>query len=244
MPMARNADQQLCWKQPVAMLNVSTEAPSLMVGNSNKQDIRKQLPSPGANSSGHTTPSRRRRVMSTSDSEEERNSHARQTGTQQPRHQSWSEHERAHPTEAANNAEVVVLESSDDMPELYHRALPFEDKGYQGQHRPSAIDQQNLHRCIEGSNRQSQHQSSQVRNEQRSRPHKRRSRRLDSEVSESSALTDSDSTCYETDTNARSQYRDAILGVRNANQARQQVRARTQVCPTCARFASFLANFM
>jgi hypothetical protein len=64
------------------------------------------------------------------------------------------------------------------------------------------------------------------------------------EASESSAVTDSDSSCVETDTNARSQYRDAILGVRNAMRGRQQMRARTEHCPVCAQFASFLAHFL
>jgi hypothetical protein len=69
-------------------------------------------------------------------------------------------------------------------------------------------------------------------------------RRLEAIAAESSASDVDSSECIESDTNAQDLYREAIRGVRNARQARQQIRSATEHCPVCARFAAFLANFM
>jgi hypothetical protein len=67
-------------------------------------------------------------------------------------------------------------------------------------------------------------------------------RRIEAEASESTGSDDS-SSCSESDENAQQLYRDAIRGVRNARQARTQVRAATQHCVVCSTFAAFVANF-
>lgn len=68
-------------------------------------------------------------------------------------------------------------------------------------------------------------------------------RRLEAEASESSGADDS-SACSESDVDAQQMYRDAIRGVRNARQARTQVRSATQHCVVCSIFAKFVANFL
>lgn len=68
-------------------------------------------------------------------------------------------------------------------------------------------------------------------------------RRLEAIASESSGSDDS-SDCSESDEDAQQMYRDAIRGVRNARQARNQVRTATQHCVVCATFAKFVANFL
>ena len=54
----------------------------------------------------------------------------------------------------------------------------------------------------------------------------------------------SGSECAESGEDAQSLYRSAILGVRNANHARQQVRAATVNCPVCAKLAAVLEHFL
>jgi hypothetical protein len=68
-------------------------------------------------------------------------------------------------------------------------------------------------------------------------------RRLEAVASESSGSDDS-SACSESDEDAQQLYRDAIRGVRNARQARTQVRTATQHCVVCSTFAKYLANFL
>jgi hypothetical protein len=71
-----------------------------------------------------------------------------------------------------------------------------------------------------------------------------RRRRLEAEAVESAASDDPSSECIESDTDAQDLYRSAIRGVRNARQARQQIRSATQHCPVCAKFAAFIAHFI
>lgn len=54
----------------------------------------------------------------------------------------------------------------------------------------------------------------------------------------------SGSECAESGEDAQSLYRSAIMGVRNANHARQQVRAATVNCPVCAKLAAVLEHFL
>jgi hypothetical protein len=95
---------------------------------------------------------------------------------------------------------------------------------------------------------QQQHLAS-PRNQRRQQPQPhqttpRQRRRLEAAAEESGASDDDSSECIESDTNAQDLYRAAIRGVRNARQARQQIRSVTEHCPVCSRFASFLAHFM
>ena len=54
----------------------------------------------------------------------------------------------------------------------------------------------------------------------------------------------SGSSCAESGEDAQSLYRSAILGVRNANHARQQARTATVNCPVCAKLAAVLEHFL
>jgi hypothetical protein len=85
------------------------------------------------------------------------------------------------------------------------------------------------------------------RRRQQPPPHQtspRQRRRLEAAAEESAASDGDSSDCIESDTNAQDLYRAAIRGVRNARQARQQIRAVTEHCPVCSKFAAFIVNFM
>jgi hypothetical protein len=71
-----------------------------------------------------------------------------------------------------------------------------------------------------------------------------RRRRLEAEAEETTDIDDDSSECVESDTQARDLYRSAILGVRNARNARAHMRTATSTCPACALFAAFLEHFM
>lgn len=205
-----------------------------MADNSDKQqDIRQWLSSPGGQSN-NTNPSRRRRVMSTSDSEEERTMLKRKPQAPQLQQRSATVQATAN-ADFARDGHVVTVESSPED----HRA----DMGgaFEQQRQISGNQQRRTAAC---NNVPQMHAANNTHRTPHARQPQRRCRGRYVEASESSALTDSDSSCVESDTNARSQYRDAILGVRNANRARQQMRALTQSCPTCARFESFLQSFL
>jgi hypothetical protein len=62
------------------------------------------------------------------------------------------------------------------------------------------------------------------------------------EASTTDYETDSES-CAESELNAQDQYREAIMGVRRANNARSQLRNATINCPVCAKFAAVLQHF-
>jgi hypothetical protein len=210
---------------------------SIMDVKDKQQDIRKWL-SPPRGSSSNTTPSRRRRVMSTSDSEDERTQH-------QPGGVAAENVADMHVPNATVTLppicveDVVVLdtsaESSDDMwirpPARERSEANHEQQSREGNtvgRRTSRISARNTTR----------------RPRPEGQPRRPQRRMRQAEAAESSAETDEDSSCIESDTNARSQYRDAILGVRNATRARQQMRANTQRCPICAQFAAYLIHFM
>ena len=139
---------------------------------------------------------------------------------------------------------IVIESSEDDEPDDIwvrpNRSTPQQ----QQVHQPAPIQPR---AAIE---QQQQHLAS-ARNQRRQQPLPRQTtprqrRRLDVPVAaEESAATDDDSSdCIESDTNAQDLYRAAIRGVRNARQARQQIRSVTEHCPVCSRFATFLANFI
>jgi hypothetical protein len=50
--------------------------------------------------------------------------------------------------------------------------------------------------------------------------------------------------CDESDENAVDMYHSAVHGMRNAQTARQQLRACTTSCPVCAKFAAYLQHFI
>jgi hypothetical protein len=201
--------------------------------SSQQQDIRRWLNSSG-NYSSQPAPRRRRRVMSTSDSEAERSMRSHQPMTPQMQPSTAEAQESAEAATAREGGVIIVETSTDDMCAAAEGSLE--------QRQPNTGNlQRQLRRDAGGHDLLSpteNHHTPRAR-----APQRRRIRRA-VEASESSALTDSDSSCVESDTNARSLYRDAILGVRNAQFARRQMRASNQSCPTCALFASFLQAFL
>jgi hypothetical protein len=64
------------------------------------------------------------------------------------------------------------------------------------------------------------------------------------EASESSTTDKPSSDCSESDADAQCLYRSAISGVRNANNARLNLRRQTVNCPVCAKFAAYLQHFL
>jgi hypothetical protein len=212
---------------------------SSMDGKDKQQDIRQWL-SPPRGSSSNSTPARRRRVMSTSESEAERIQHhpggnaaaaGNDADTQVPI--------AANPPQPIRGDDVVVLEtsaeSSDDMwirPPVRERSEAGHNQQVQQDHIAGRRTARNPAR------------NTTRRPRPDAQPQRPQRRMRQAEAVESSVETDDDSSCVESDTNARSQYRDAILGVRNANRGRQQMRANTQRCPVCAQFSAFLIHFM
>ena len=198
-----------------------------------QQDIRKWL-SPQKCSSSNTTPSRRRRVMSTSDSEQERTHY----------HPGGNAAENVVPN-ATNTPppirgdDVVVLESSAESSDDMWICPPVRE-------RTEASHEQQCQRGQTAGSRTPRNSARSTPRQTRpaAQPRRPQRRMRQAEAAESSVETDDDSSCVESDTNARSQYRDAILGVRNANRARQQMRTNTQRCPICAQFAAYLIHFM
>jgi hypothetical protein len=63
---------------------------------------------------------------------------------------------------------------------------------------------------------------------------------------EAAAADDDDdsSHCIESDTDAQRLYRDDILGLRSARNARSQLRSDSASCPACALFAAFKRHFL
>jgi len=197
-----------------------------------QQDIRQWL-SPLRASSSNTTPVRRRRIMSTSDSEEERTQY----------HPGWNA--------AGNGADTRVLNASNTAPKTHIENVVVLESSAESSNdiwlRPlEATDDQQLQQGQTAGTRTLRNSDRNVTRRPRpeAQPRRPKRRMRQAEAEESSVETDYNSSCVESDINARSQYRDAILGVRSANRARQQMRAITQCCPICAQFATYLAHFM
>ena len=188
-----------------------------------------------------TQPTRRRRVMSTSASDDEETINTNTSRTSRLQHRWATEHGETNHSEEALDADVViVVESSADEVSDRHRPAVRTDKGRIANvcDQPAGIQAH----AISGNRVSRTRMPQSAANRLRMTP---THRTLQAEASETSSLTtegSESSSCVETDT--RTQYRDAILGVSNARQARLQMRGRTQVCPTCALFASFMGNFI
>jgi hypothetical protein len=164
-----------------------------------------------------------------------------------------SEQERTHYQPGGNTAENVVPNASntpppirgDDVVVLETSAASSDDMWIRRPVRAASHEQQVQQGQTAGSRTvRNSARSTPRRSRPEAQPQRPQRRMRQAEAAESSAETDDDSSCVESDTNARSQYRAAILGVRNANRARQQMRSNTQRCPICAQFAAYLIHFM
>jgi hypothetical protein len=208
-----------------------------------QQDIRKRL-SP-EKSSANTTPSRRRRVMSTSDSEEERSFQARPAPAAQnhipnvdvandaPEPAPAAECDR----EPAAQEIVQVLSTSSDSDDSMVILLPRQ-RTTTGAAQQAPIIATNTRGSA---SRSRVNTRSRVAGQKRSRnpvP------KLCGEAEEASTTGDATSDCDESEPDAQMLYRQAISGVRNAHHARTQHHMATMTCPVCAKFAAYLQHFL
>ena len=197
-----------------------------------QQDIRKWIGSPQSNTSG--TPSRRRRVMSTSDSEAEK-----ETATPQDQlHQ--DDGNRQVPARAASgnsdpvSPEVIQLattsEDSMNIPQSSRgggAARPAERNNHGRRTRGQAINNRGKGTGGVGNKRT-----------------KKMKPKYCGEADETSDTGSATSNCNESDPDAQDLYRQAIRGVRNAGNARSNHRRSSMHCPVCAKFAEYLQHFL
>lgn len=207
-------------------------------GNYQQRDIRQWLSSPGSSTNG--TPARRRRVMSTSDSEEERNMSSQHQppalqdieindgNQQQTGHQDANEI-------APEEPDVIQLSSSSE--DSTYLLLPTQQESG-GAAPPARRISRSMSAAARG---KSQHGAGQrcigKKRSKRSKP------KFSAEAEETDA-TDDSSECDESEPDAQCLYRQAMNGVRNAGNARTNLRRATINCPVCAQFAAFLQHFL
>lgn len=223
-------------------------------------DIRKWL-SPKNNT---TTPKRRRRVMSTSSSDNERHGPGPNSATQQTPSRSAAlpnagatnnaqpppSHIAGNGTVAtsANAVDVIELSSSDDSMYIYRRDAQAGGGAAVTSPRPAAAGGGaaiTSPRPAAEQRKSSSKGNRPRRNTKRCGTQIRKSQKFTAEAQEVSTDHDSRSeSCDESETNAQDLYHEAIMGVRNANHARCQLRSKTINCPVCAKFATFLQHFM
>jgi len=202
-----------------------------------QRDIRDWISSPGSSAKG--TPARRRRVMSTSDSEAERNLGA-ESQQQQPHHQNANMINDGNPRDddAGDNAQeerqVIQLDSSSDD-SMY---LPFpRQQGSEGAARPASRNHLGLGTGAVRNNLRGSTRGIGKKRSKKSKP------KFCAEAEESDTTEDS-SDCDESDPDAQCLYRQAMNGVRNAKNARTILRGSTMNCTVCAKFAAYLQHFL
>jgi hypothetical protein len=204
--------------------------------------MRRSAGNPASNHS-HTLPARRRRVMSSSGSEQEQTTNTSASRTQRLQLRVETQNGAGYHAGETGDADVVLLESSADEESDRQRPELRPDVGRQSDVYGHTAGRQAQAHCGAGVSR-----TRMLLTAVNSRHVLPSNRNLHAEASESSLLAttedDESSQCVGTDTDTRSQYRDAILGVSNARRSRQQMRSGSQVCPTCALFASFMGNFI
>ncbi len=220
-------------------------------GNQQQRDIRNWISSPGNSSNG--TPARRRRVMTTSDSEEEKNM-STQGSQQLPRlqqanmiHDGNQQHDLH--TDAGGNApaerDVIQLDSSSDD-SMY---IPLPSQQATG----GAARQAERTNCglYTGTQRKepggSKHSRGKTDRQSLLQKNKKRSKKSKPKFraeAEETSTTDDSSVCDESDQDAQCMYRQAMNGVRNAGNARKILRGATMNCPVCAKFAAYLQHFL
>jgi hypothetical protein len=209
-------------------------------GNQNQRDIRNWMSSPGNSTNG--TPARRRRVMTTSDSEEEKNQ-STQGSQHLPRlqqanaiHDGNQQHD-SHADAGGNAPEernVIQLDSSSD--DSMYVPLPSQmETG--GAARQTERNNRNLSTGAQRKKPAGSKQSKGQKKSKKSKPNFRAE-------AEETSTTDNSSDCDESDQDAQCLYRQAMNGVRNAGNARQNLRGATMNCPVCAKFAAYLQHFL
>lgn len=208
-----------------------------------QQDIRKWISSP---SSAGGTPARRRRVMSTSDSEAERNQTPQRPLPLQPSSTQTAilgGDQQAEPAAASAGAaaspELIALSSSSED-SMY---IPLPRRQASG-----GVDQPARQTNRAGTTRSRGNNQRGAGATGRTSVGNKRSKKSElkfcGEASETSTTDKPSSDCSESDPDAQCLYRSAISGVRNASNARLNLRRQTVNCPVCAKFAAYLQHFL
>lgn len=212
--------------------------------NKEQRDIRDWVSSPGESSG---TPSRRRRVMSTSDSEEERNLSA-QRPLPLPHTQNDMINDGNQPEIIHSDAGDVINLSSSSEDSMYippprqqttgGAARPARQQASGGAARPVRrnIGGPRARVCRPDTTGKGRRCSGKKQS-QKSKPN------FSAEAEEWDTTEDS-SDCDESDPDAQCLYRQAMNGVRNAGNARNNLRRATINCPVCALFAEYLQHFL
>jgi len=199
-----------------------------------QQDIRKWIGSPQSETSG----TRRRRVMSTSDSEAEKEN--RPIGPPQVQHHIDDGNQQVQASAASGNSAPVLQE-------VIELASTSEDSMFVplSRRRQSGGAARPAERVAHG--RRAREQPNNQRGNYGSVGNKR-SRKIKPkycvEAEETSDTGSSSANCNESDTDAQDLYRQAITGVRNAGNARSNLRRSSMHCPVCAKFAEYLQHFI
>jgi hypothetical protein len=211
-------------------------------------DIRNFLPPPS--SSTKSTP-RRRRVI-TSDSEDEELIGGE--GPAMPDHQTArsasarnTESTTRSPTAAPNSPPVHVL-SDDDCMYIAGVRNPHRNASHQQHHPPGNRQQRSTPVAAKAASKTATPRATQTTGTARARNKRSSSSRFVGEATEASSnddhTSDFSSDCIELDTNGADLYRQAVSSLRNANNARNQLRAATTNCRVCAQFAAYLQHFL
>jgi len=190
-------------------------------------------------------PARRRRVMSTSDSEAERDQTPHRPLPLQP----------SQAQTAALDGDQLASERDDagtgapDAPEIVALSSSSEDSMYIPRRQASGGANEPARQTIRaGTTRSRRNSQPGAGATGRTSVGKKRSKKTEpkfcGEASESSTTDKPSSDCSESDADAQCLYRSAISGVRNANNARLNLRRQTVNCPVCAKFAAYLQHFL
>jgi hypothetical protein len=202
-----------------------------------------------------TTPKRRRRVMSTSSSDNERQGPDLHNANQQTPSRSAptpialaTNNAAQLPSQSAGKkteakttdaADVIELVSSDDS--MY--ILRSEARQAGGGTTVTSPRQAAVKRSTSSKSGQPHH------NSKRQRPSRcgasfSKTQKFTGEAEEASTDCDTElDSCAESERDAQDLYHEAIMGVRRANNARNQLRSATINCPVCAKFAAYLQHF-
>jgi hypothetical protein len=211
--------------------------------NKHPNDIRNYLGSP----SHDQTPSRRRRIVTSDDSDDQSRTVPELTAAQLPAAiQTNALHQHV-----LNNQNIVQLSSDEDsmyipLPRPPPAAAAEMPKQPQPPRTPTIVTCSTPRASAIASTKSPHAAAATDRNSgrKRSRSQHAPTSAFVGEAEESSQASDQSSECAESDTHGEDLYRQAIASCRNANKARTQLRAATAKCRVCAKFASFLDHFL
>lgn len=210
-------------------------------------DIRNYLSPPP--SSNRSTPRRRRVITSDSDDDALHGGGGPAMLTHQTMARSADASNRTDtteaPTAAPSSPPVHHVSSDDDSMFIAGVRNPRRNAS---QEQPVNIRQRSAPIATKASTKTATPRATQATGTTRARGKRSRSSRFVGEATEDSTnddhTSDYSSDCIEMDTNGADLYRQAVSSLRNANNARNQLRAATTKCRVCAQFAAYLQHFL